>query len=344
MTTTMEGAQDLIELAIETTDDQETEKAQETEKDTIVYFSKDMRWGFRVYREKADEFEREFKEHLADLTAGEWKAFLGPEYVPFMQEWEAQKKREKRRADDPRPELIIANPAVAARFLREEIGRGVLAGIFRREGELVHTPRIGEDGYVPPKEGHDGPAQVQIMTAPQLKARVEVRFNVLDLRTRKGEKEPMAVEALVPQQTIQSVYEAARMDEDTPNVRELHGVTHTPVLRPDGSELHEPGYDTATRMLYLPEPGLVVPPIPEEPTADDIKQAREMILFLTESFPWVSVDHRATWHGLHMLPALRPIIRPPYPFGVVTAPNKGSGRRSPPSCPTPRRRSCSSTT
>jgi hypothetical protein len=217
-------------------------------------------------------------------------------------------------------------------LVQMRLGRGVLVGIFRREGTLVHTPRIGEDGYIPPKVGHDGPAQVQMMTKEQLAARVNVRYHVQDLildkeKTKeKGEKAYRPVEALVPPATIQTVYEAAGMDEGTPNVRELHGVTHTPVLRPDGSVLHEPGYDTSTRMLYLPDPGLVVPPIPDEPTADDIKQARELILFLTEEFPWVSEDHRATWNGLFMLPALRPIIRPPYPFGVITAPNKGSGK------------------
>jgi hypothetical protein len=321
--TTMET--NLFDLELNTDVDQLTDLAEETtetkEKDGAVFFlAKDGRW-LEVHKDEADKFEEMFKEHLVDFTPEQWDEYLGPEYVPFLQEWDAEKRRKKRMDEDPRPELVIVNPAVAARFLREEIGRGVLAGIFRREGELVHTPRIGEDGYVPPKVGHDGPAQVQIMTAPQLKARVEVRFKVLG-RTRDGK----IIEALVPPQTIQSVYEAARMDEDTPNVRELHGVTHTPVLRPDGSVLHEPGYDTATRMLYLPEPGLVVPQIPDHPTADDIRQAREMVLFLTESFPWVSDDHRATWHGLYMLPALRPIIRPPYPFGIVTAPNKGSGK------------------
>ena len=70
--------------------------------------------------------------------------------------------------------------------------------------------------------------------------------------------------------------------------------------------LNQPGYDASTRMLYLPDPGLEVPPIPEHPTAEDIRTARELLLFLTEEFPWVSIDHRATWHGLYMLPALRP--------------------------------------
>jgi hypothetical protein len=299
---------------------EETTEPEPKKADTIAYFEKGWHRVFFVYADQADEFEKLMGEHL-ELDPARWEEFLGPSYESWVHEQQYQDQQKKRMDDDPRPKLVIVNPAVAARILREEIGRGVLAGVFRREGELVHTPRIGEDGYVEPKVGHDGPAQVQLMTAPQLKARVEVRFNVLG-RNRDGK----IIEALVPPQTVQSVYEAARMDEDTPNVRELHGVTHTPVLRPDGSVLDEPGYDTATRMLYLPEPGLVVPPIPDHPTADDIKLARETLLFLTESFPWVSEDHRATWHGLYMLPALRPIIPPPYPFGIVTAPNRGSGK------------------
>jgi hypothetical protein len=311
------GAEELAEEAVQ---------AEEKKDGTIDYFSKDMRWIFHVRRDKAKEFEEKVKDELAHLTSEEWDAWLGPTTDAMP----SRKQREK--AQDGRPELIVNNHSVAANQLREEIGSGVLSGVFRREGSLVHTPRINEDGYVPPKEGHDGPAQVQQLSKDQLAARVNVRYNVqvlvLDKKASKeaGEDVFCPRAALVPPDTIQTVHEAAGMDEGTPNVRELRGVTHTPVLRPDGSVLHEPGYDTSTRLLYLPDRGLEVPPIPEHPTADDIRQARDQLLFLTEEFPWVSVDHRATWHGLAMLPALRPIIEPPYPFGAITAPNRGSGK------------------
>jgi hypothetical protein len=60
---------------------------------------------------------------------------------------------------------------------------------------------------------------------------------------------------MFPQSAAQSACEAARLGEHAPNLKNLHGVTHTPMLRPDGTILSTPGYDTATGFLYLPRPG-----------------------------------------------------------------------------------------
>lgn len=54
--------------------------------------------------------------------------------------------------DAGRPHVDVCNVAHAAEWLRDELGRGELAGIFRRDNELVHTPRMGEEGYLPPVE------------------------------------------------------------------------------------------------------------------------------------------------------------------------------------------------
>ena len=48
-----------------------------------------------------------------------------------------------------RPEIDVRNDATAADWLRKELGQGKLAGIFRRGDSLVHTPRVGEHGYMP---------------------------------------------------------------------------------------------------------------------------------------------------------------------------------------------------
>lgn len=39
------------------------------------------------------------------------------------------------------PEVDVRNDATAADWLREELGQGKLAGVFRRGDMLVHTPR-----------------------------------------------------------------------------------------------------------------------------------------------------------------------------------------------------------
>jgi hypothetical protein len=97
-------------------------------------------------------------------------------------------------------------------------------------------------------------------------------------------------------------------------------------MRPDGSILDVPGYDTATGFLYLPDPDLKVPPIPDQPTSQEIRAAVELILTPTAEFPFVSDDDRATWIGLAFTPALRPVLPGPYQMGAITATNPGSGK------------------
>src|SRR5215203_5527931 len=65
-------------------------------------------------------------------------------------------------APDGRRRLDVANPAEVAQHLRRTLGADELSGIFRRSGELVHTPRIGEEGYIVPDDPalDLGPAQV----------------------------------------------------------------------------------------------------------------------------------------------------------------------------------------
>lgn len=76
----------------------------------------------------------------------------------------------------PRPELPIQHPATMAEWLRTNIGTGHLSGMFSRGNEVVHTPRIGEDGYVPLSDNdtdEDGPAQVRVADPDYIAARIQ---------------------------------------------------------------------------------------------------------------------------------------------------------------------------
>jgi hypothetical protein len=148
----------------------------------------------------------------------------------------------------------------------------------------------------------------------------------MTVRDENGKSVKREVPALFPQSAAQSACESSRLGEYAPYLRDLHGVTHTPTMRPDGTILDVPGYDRATGLLYLPDPDLKVPAIPDHPTAAQIKAAVELILQPIEEFPFVSDDDRATWTGLAFTPALRPLFPPPYQMGVITATNPGSGK------------------
>jgi hypothetical protein len=215
-----------------------------------------------------------------------------------------------------RRRLLTNHPPIFAKNVRGNLGRLELAGIFARAAELVHTPRIGEDGYQEPEPGQDlGPAQVRPLSPGQLKALVEVRFAVQVIKTIKdeetGRKRQVYMPDMAPRDAIQTAWEAGRMGEDTPNLRELRAVTHTPAIRDDGSILDRPGYDQATGWLYLPDQGLTVPPVPERPTAAQVKVATALLLGLVDQVPWVNDDNQATWLGLAMTPILRAVLPRP---------------------------------
>ena len=238
---------------------------------------------------------------------------------------------EKQGANGDRPRVDVRNDAHAAAWLRQELGRGELAGIFRRDDLLVHTPRMGEEGYLPPEDLgliEAGPAQVRPITTIGVKSLIETRYQCWRTITvrEEGQSDKVEVAALFPQRSAQSACEAARLGEYAPHLRDLHGVTHTPTMRPDGSILDVPGYDVGTGMLYLPAPRLTVPAISDHPTAAEVRAALELILIPIEEFPFVSDDDKARWIGLAFTPALRPMLPGPYQMGVITATNPGSGK------------------
>lgn len=249
------------------------------------------------------------------------------------------------RAADGRTRRNTSSVAVCADWLRDEIGRGALSGLFIRDGALVHTPRVGERGYVPPSERearhkvHPGPAQVRPVELPDVKALVEVLYDCgkneerkVEVAATEGDDGVSKMETrkewrrtLFPKQAVEHGVKAAVLGYGG-SLRPLHGVSHTPVLRPDGTVLEDPGYDDSTGLLYLPERGLAVPRVPDRPTSRQIRDAMEFILRPVAQFPFVTEDHRATWVGLMFTPLMRPILPPPYQFAVITATNPGSGK------------------
>lgn len=240
---------------------------------------------------------------------------------------------------DGRQQVNVNNKERAGRWLREEMGQGPLSGWFIRGGEVVYTPRVGEDGYIPaPEGGEDGPAKVRVMTALELKTAVEIRYAPGVGRQREekvtdpdtGEEVTRTVRhwepKMFPMESANQAFTAARMGDGVPNVRALRSVTTTPTVRHDGTILDTPGYDPDTRMMYLPEPGLNVPTVSDKPTPEEVKAARDFLCQIVAEFPFVEDYHRANWFGALFTPAMRAMLPPPYPQFIIDAPAPGSGK------------------
>jgi hypothetical protein len=223
-----------------------------------------------------------------------------------------------------RPALDVTNPASAAEWLRAHMGKGELAGMFRQSDSIVFTPRVGEQGYLPlttDERDDDGPAQVRPLTASQLASYLQLRYGVYKVVPRGKVIE--TIDGLFPPDAARPVVDHPAM---VSGLRVLRGVTHTPLPRADGTILDTPGYDEVSGLLYLPDPGLVVEPVPADPTTRQATVALALLTDTIQEFSFVRAHDQANYLGLWITPLLRLLVPPPYKLGALNAPQPGSGK------------------
>ena len=221
--------------------------------------------------------------------------------------------------------LEILSAADSAYWLQNELGVNGLSGFFTQMGRVVHTPLVSEIGYVAPRAEADenGPAQIQAVSAGQLAAKIQYAYNCYKTIKGKDGKPDTVVPALFPLQAAQRAIDAP---EAMGMLRSLAGITLTPMVRADGSILDRPGYDPASRYLFLPEAGVNVSAVPEAPTDSDVDKAVGLLDTMLAGFPWGSKDDRANYLGLLLTPMLRMVTPPTYKLFGIAAHQPGSGK------------------
>jgi hypothetical protein len=108
------------------------------------------------------------------------------------------------------------------------------------------------------------------------------------------------------------------------NLPILTGVVNTPVFRADGAVLDSPGYDPASGLLFDPL-GVEFPLITADPTHDDALRARDILLDLIKTFPFVSPVDQSVALSLILTAVARDAIDAS-PLHATTAPVAGSGK------------------
>jgi hypothetical protein len=222
------------------------------------------------------------------------------------------------------PRLLVESPAVMAYWLQQEMGQGRLAGFFARQGQVVHTPRMNELGYVPaPPDGDNGPAEIRPVTPDTLAAKLQFLYACYKSVKNKETDGWDEVPAMFPTAAAKAVVNAP---EALSGLRTLRGITHTPMVRKDGSVLASPGYDPATGYLFLPGPGVDVPAVPEVPSDGDRLVAMELLGEMIAGFPFATDEDRANYLGLLLTPLLRELAPPSYKLFGISAHQPGSGK------------------
>jgi len=105
----------------------------------------------------------------------------------------------------------------------------------------------------------------------------------------------------------------------------LRGVTEVPVVRDDGTILDQPGYDSHTRLIYLPHADLVIPPVPANPTRQEVEQARDLAWGYLSEFPYETRADAANAYALLLTVVIRTLVSL-VPMAVIDATKQGSGK------------------
>ncbi|GCF07330.1 hypothetical protein KDI_08940 [Dictyobacter arantiisoli] len=106
----------------------------------------------------------------------------------------------------------------------------------------------------------------------------------------------------------------------------LVGIVETPVLRPDGTIVDQPGYDKKTRLYYAPQEGMEACAIPSTPTLAEREAALKLIWDAIGEFSYVGDADKANALGLYLTPLIRPAVKRHVPLAIIDAPKPGSGK------------------
>jgi hypothetical protein len=229
---------------------------------------------------------------------------------------------------DPRPVVIYDELHLSLMF--DKIERGLVsmgALIFDRGGQLVQVYRQGEATVEDGVRRNDG--ALTIRTVPTTRLIEIIQDNV---RLRKHTKGKGDADMVPPMMVATHI--AARGDRR--QLRELRGTIETPILRPDGTILSIPGYDSATK-LFLDTGGLHYPDIPESPTIEDARAALAVLKEPYRGFPFKPEEEdvepgpdthspsRSVALSSLMTAVVAPLLRAA-PLHGFTAPTMSSGK------------------
>ncbi len=190
-------------------------------------------------------------------------------------------------------------------------------GVYVRGRQLV---RVARDGSPPECWLERWPGSPVIV--PMASAQV---LDVLDraaawVKFDGRRKEYVA--AIPPSWVAQQV--GARLEWPLPY---LEAVTETPTIRSDGSILETPGWDQASRLLYEPIPGAATwPPVPEQPTGEDVRRGIAMLRDPLEDFPFKAESDGAAAIAVILTLLARHLIHGPVPLMAIRAPTPATGK------------------
>jgi len=125
---------------------------------------------------------------------------------------------------------------------------------------------------------------------------------------------------LVPMHVVDDI-----LADPEPQVPPLKGIKDAPTIRPDGTIIDTPGYDSKTGIIYRPSSTLTMPDIHENPTRDDVRAALQTVWEPIAEFPYKDQASCANALGLLVTAIIASAIHGPKPLALLDKSTPGTG-------------------
>ncbi len=220
---------------------------------------------------------------------------------------------------EPLPEIFINGEQ-----LREMVDQSVEA-IMRRERQ---TPSLFLQSARLVRVGHNelGRPLLTQMGVAEVKEVLTHSANFFRLKKISGKEAEYEKCPVSPPKELAEQILARQTQSPYLPFPALSAIVETPVLRPDGSILDQPGYDRATQLYYAPGEGMQACQVPFKPTLQQREEALALLLSAVGEFPYVSDADKANALGLLLTPILRPAIKRHVALALIDAPKQGTGK------------------
>jgi hypothetical protein len=176
--------------------------------------------------------------------------------------------------------------------------------VFVRAGSIVRV--VCDENRLP---------KVETLDRVRMRCRLSEAANFF--RLRRGEK----VGTHPPLSLAENM-----LAQTTWNLPPLSGVVRAPILRNDGTICTRSGYDPVSRLMYCPDPGLTLAPVPEYPDVNEVQACADILLKLIGDFPFADAASRANALAILFSLLMRPVIGGHVPLAIVDAPVQGTGK------------------
>jgi len=208
--------------------------------------------------------------------------------------------------------------------------RAKLPRILQRNGELVRLRNV-------PRADGSSPLVIDPLTTDSLRNHLSEGAYWVARKIDKAATDaarvtdPAAPNIVVDTHvspTLEVTRSALSRAEFPHEVPVLEGLISTPVMRPDGTILHEVGWDAKTGLVYNPigNKGIDASQVPETPSESQKQAAVQLLLEPFTDFPFIDDADRTNMLALLLTPMLRSAIDGPTPMALVSATQPGTGK------------------